>query len=318
MNDYIALRDIVIEFFKDTLKAYELESICKKYGIECDKTLNPSNSKRVYLKSGFDKKDFEQIKDIARQIIAEGCENSFVRKVEPYLNDDFFAITMTVRRTLLSWLSAQTDLEGTTNIIQLLTPVWNIDELQVIARDEESHNAREYITQHMIRNDDISYEELFENHLDFMYIPDRQLIKFLEVVTNPPVRSTDSQNYYVQEINRIIGVCGYRLISSKNIAGNPIYTVENVPKGTEGKVYNIIFGAIGGKPDVVIEDALTNKLGIVQDNVNCLFYNLPINNGMRHLQILLKDCDDEEIETLLPVCEAVLAALRSQNSISIE
>jgi len=39
---------------------------------------------------------------------------------------------------------------------------------------------------------------------------------------------------------------------------------------------------------------------------------------MRHLQILLKDCDDEEIETLLPVCEAVLAALRSQNSISIE
>lgn len=41
-------------------------------------------------------------------------------------------------------------------------------------------------------------------------------------------------------------------------------------------------------------------------------------SAMRRLQILLKDCNDEEIETLLPVCEAVLTALRSKDSIPIE
>jgi len=170
MDSITRLKEIIIEFFAETQKAYELEGICERYGVECDKTLNPYNSKRVYLRSGLGKKGFEQLKDIARQIASEDCDASFIRKVEPYLNDDFFAIPMTIRRTLLNWLCSQSDLEGTSNIIQLLIPTWNINELQVKGWDEEFHNAREYITQHMIRNDDISYEELFEELLDFIYI----------------------------------------------------------------------------------------------------------------------------------------------------
>ena len=40
--------------------------------------------------------------------------------------------------------------------------------------------------------------------------------------------------------------------------------------------------------------------------------------ALRRLQILLKDCNDDEIEALLPVCEAVLATLRSKNGIPIK
>lgn len=276
MNDYNLLRDAVIEFLANTAKAYELEGICEKYGIECDKVLNPSNSKRVYLKSGFAKKSFEQIKDIARQIISEGCDTSFVREVEPSLDDDFFVIPMIVRRTLLNWICTQPDLEGATNILEVLSPAWNINELQIIGWDRELCNAREYLTQHMIRNDDISYEQLFEELLDFIYIPDRQLIKFIETIVNPPVRSGDDQNRYVKEINGIIDICGYRLISQKSIAGNPIYTLEKASRGIDGKICNIVFGAIGGKPDIVIDDALTNRLAIIQDKVDCLFYTNPI------------------------------------------
>ncbi|MBD5133068.1 MAG: hypothetical protein HDT38_01135 [Clostridiales bacterium] len=276
MNDCTLLRDAIIEFFANTARAYELEGICEKYEIECDKTLNPSSSKRSYLKSGFAKKSFEQIKDIARQIIFEGCDTSFVHEVEPYLNDDFFAIPMIVRRTLLNWICSQADLEGAVDIIQLLSPAWNIDGIQIIGWDQEPYNAREYLTQHMIRNDDISYEQLFEELLEFIYIPDRQLIKFIETLVNPPVRSNGNQNRYVKEINCIIDICGYRLISQKSIAGNPIYTLEKASGGIDGKICNIVFGAIGGKPDIVIDDALTNRLAIVQDKVDCLFYTNPI------------------------------------------
>lgn len=281
MNDFTQVRDIIIEFLANGTKAYELEGICKKYGIECDKTLNPAHSKRVYLRSGFAKKSFEQIKDVVRQIVSEGCDASFVHEVEPFLNDDFFAVPMTIRRTLLNWLCSQVNLEGTVNIAQLLSPVWNIDTLQIIGWDKNQHNAREYIMQHMVRNEDISYEELFQDILDFMYIPDRQLFKFIETIVNPPVRSAESQSRYIKEINHIIGACGYRLFSRKSIAGNPIYTIEKTVNGVEGKICNIIFGAVGGKPDIVIEDALTNRLNVIQDKENCLFYTAPItSNGL--------------------------------------
>jgi len=36
------------------------------------------------------------------------------------------------------------------------------------------------------------------------------------------------------------------------------------------------------------------------------------------MQLLVKDCTPEEIEALLPICEAVLAVLKSKESITLE
>lgn len=40
--------------------------------------------------------------------------------------------------------------------------------------------------------------------------------------------------------------------------------------------------------------------------------------SFRQLQLLLKECTDEEIASLLPICRATLAVLHSSNSIKIE
>ena len=42
------------------------------------------------------------------------------------------------------------------------------------------------------------------------------------------------------------------------------------------------------------------------------------NSAFRQLQILLKDCSDEEIESLLPICRTTLSVLRAKDSIKIE
>ena len=42
------------------------------------------------------------------------------------------------------------------------------------------------------------------------------------------------------------------------------------------------------------------------------------NTAFRQLQILLKDCYDEEIESLLPICRTTLSVLRAKDSIKIE
>lgn len=41
------------------------------------------------------------------------------------------------------------------------------------------------------------------------------------------------------------------------------------------------------------------------------------NAAFRQMQILLRECSEEEVDALLPVCQALIRVLRSKNSISI-
>ena len=40
--------------------------------------------------------------------------------------------------------------------------------------------------------------------------------------------------------------------------------------------------------------------------------------AFRQLQLLLKECSDEEIASLLPICQATLSVLKSKGAIQIE
>lgn len=276
MGDHNSLLEIIVCYFRE-YKAYHLPDISTKYRLECNNDLDPMASKRLYLESGLRKKSYPELTMIAKQVISEGCSNDFVRSVEPFLDDDFFAIPMLTRRILLKWLGSQSDLEGNSDICTLVSSVWEIDKMS-IPRMGENVSLRNYIFQHMVRNDDISYQELLEDLLDFMYITDRQMAKFLESLVNPPTRDTDSQAYYVHELNEIISQCGLQLISRKNIAGNPIYKLEGMSTGIAHPIHNIIFAACGCKPDIVIDDSLSNKLNILNNADKCLFYDLPISH----------------------------------------
>lgn len=41
------------------------------------------------------------------------------------------------------------------------------------------------------------------------------------------------------------------------------------------------------------------------------------NEALRHMQIFLQECSNEEIEAMLPICKALLTVLRTQKSIRI-
>lgn len=69
MSDYNSLLIIIVDFLRN-FKAYQLKSICEKYGINCDSSLNPMHSKRVYIEGGIIKKSFAELKEIAKQIIS--------------------------------------------------------------------------------------------------------------------------------------------------------------------------------------------------------------------------------------------------------
>lgn len=274
MSDKNDLMNVIVDYIKEH-KAYNLPNVCKKYNIECDSKLDPMNSKSVYIESGLVKFPFNKLQELAKLIILEECDPLFVKRVEPYMNNDFFSISLITRRKIVDWLSDQLLIEGKLRIDEMLSLSWN---LECIPSAYGHKNAYEDILQHMIRNDDLSYKEMFEVILNVMYVSDKKFIDLIQTIVHPRVRANSEQKMYVDKLNEFVITDGYKLINTKYISGEPIFTVEKISQGIDGKIKNLIFAAYGTKPDIVIEDSLTNDVKIIGNTEKCLVYTLPISN----------------------------------------
>lgn len=274
MSDLDSLRQIIVDELKKA-KAYNLSGVLEKYEITPNVLLDPMHSKQAYVDSALNKLTFEQLKMLAKKIIKEESNPDFAKKCEPFLDDDFFNISTITRRKIINWLSKQTMIEGKLRIDEMLSLAWNLENIpSFYGRD----NALEDIMQNMVRNDDLSYEELFENILQVMYVSDEKFKSLLNVIVHPRVREQDEQMNYVQNINAFLVVDGYSFVNTKHISGEPVYTVVQTERCITPKVKNIVFASIGRKPDIVIDDSLSNDIKIVDSDSSCLFYNMPIPN----------------------------------------
>lgn len=247
----------------------------QKNNIECDSKLDPMNSKRVYIESGLIKFSFNKLRELIKRIILEECDPEFVKGVDPYMNDDFFSISMITRRKIINWLSEELSIEGKLRIDEMLSLLWN---LECIPSAFRHNNAHEDILQHMVRNNDLNYKEMFEVVLNAMYVSDKKFIDLIQSIVHPRVRTDIEQKTYVEELNKFLIKDGYRLVNTKFISGEPIFTIEKISQGIHGKIKNLIFAAYGTKPDIVIEDSLTNNIKIIGGEDKCLVYILSISN----------------------------------------
>lgn len=86
-------------------------------------------------------------------------------------------------------------------------------------------------------------------------------------MVKPEVREGDEQKKYVQGINGIIREDGYELYISSQKSGVPHYSIGK-RRIVEGKLKNLIFAPIGQKPDIIIENTISNKLRLIGDTGN--------------------------------------------------
>lgn len=274
-------RDELIEILAEhfwNYKSYEIDEALKRYGISPDESLDPHNSKRIYAKSGLEKLSEKEIIELSKRI-AKAEENTVLNmQMENYLGDCIFEFTYITRRKLAEYFDKCTKLEGKLRIDELLRGIWNIDE--PYGSDDEyifdSISVGNYIEKHL-RKQDLTYKEILLDILYLRYISDRKLMKFIERVVNPEVRTTEEQKQYVKQINEIIDADGFELVVSKKISNELIYKVIKKQKNSSN-MKNLIFAPLGEKPDIVIDDAISNELKIVGNTENCLVYNFEPNS----------------------------------------
>lgn len=189
--------------------------------------------------------------------------------MEPYLADSELEFSFVTRRRIVDFLDSLSDMEGSMRLDDFLSLIWNMSEITDffigMTTGEEIMSAVKY-------DKTMSYKELLTNRLEVKYLPDETFIRFLECLVKSEVREGNEQKNYVQGINEIIREDGYELYISSQKSGVPHYSIGK-RRVVEGKLKNLIFAPIGQKPDIIIENSISNELRLTGSTDNCLVYN---------------------------------------------
>lgn len=267
------LIEIIANYFWGEYKSYEIDGACVQYGIPVDTELNPHDSKKVYVRSGLTKLSEEQIVNLALKVAADFENWSLNKELEQYLGDAIFQISFITRRRIVEYLDSKGNMEGKMKLDEFLKPIWNVD----VYRDDEWINFTgrtigEDMIYHLHVVKDTTYKDILLDQLNVKYISDSSLKTFLERLVDPEVRENEEQTEYVKAINDIIDVDKFELRVSEKISGAVRYKVCE-KQVFSGNMKNLIFAPIEEKPDIVIDDTISNDLKIVSNVDNCLLYN---------------------------------------------
>lgn len=131
------------------------------------------------------------------------------------------------------------------------------------------------IARHMDSFDDWNFSFLFDTVLELTKVPDEKFIYFCEQYVHPIFRRSyfdeekeehiDVSNECIAAINKGLADVGLELKVSSQTAGRNVYKALPTTQGAHEPIKNIIFAA-KYKPDIVIDDALSNDIKVVNAN----------------------------------------------------
>lgn len=259
-------------------KSYNLPKVCEDLGLASGNEEEAFSSKKSYVLRRLSDKDEEFVRTLAYKVL-ERYDSAEFRKVLGEFASDNHRLTALTRQNLLDGLILMERergqyLHGRLDLVDFLKRIWPLDKMT--STDSRYSTAAEDIWKHMVANSDWDYYYLFDNYLGMLKGFDEDFLHFLEELVHPVVRESKRQTDYVEFINEHLLADGFKLQVKDYISGYPIYKVGEVDSGITKAVKNLIFAANGPKPQIVLEDSVSNDIRIVENADYCLVYNLPI------------------------------------------
>ncbi|TDC81140.1 hypothetical protein E1193_15650 [Micromonospora sp. KC606] len=106
---------------------------------------------------------------------------------------------------------------------------------------------------------------------------DEALLAFLVEMPHPEVRTNLAEVEQLRDfLNKVLIHDGYEIVQADAISGAPIFDYRLIGSGVRGSMKNLIFAALGPKPEIVLDDAVNNDLHFVRNAENCLVYDRPL------------------------------------------
>jgi len=186
-------------------------------------------------------------------------------------------ITDVTRRRLIEGLTQmQTVWSGALDEVDFLARLYDLDKLP--STDSRYTTAGRDIAQHRILNPlDWPDDWIFRDERFGLADHDEALLAFLAEMLHPAVRTDLAEVERLRDfLNGVLVHDGYELVQVDDISGAPIFAPRRIGSGVRGAMKNLIFAAIGPKPEIVLDDAVNNDLRIVRNEQGCLVYDRPL------------------------------------------
>lgn len=118
-----------------------------------------------------------------------------------------------------SFLGKYNEYDG---VLTYLSKIWELKDMP--SEDSRFKNAYDDTYQHIVNNDDWTYDYLFTERLNLIDGDESKFILFLETTVNPTVRQNKEEIIlFVSKINSIIQSSGYKLILADYFEELPVY-----------------------------------------------------------------------------------------------
>jgi hypothetical protein len=185
-------------------------------------------------------------------------------------------ITDVTRRRLTEGLAQlQLHWSGVLDEVGFLARLYQLDDLP--STDRRHATAGGDIFQHRVLNLDWDDDWIFYDSRFGLAVDDQALLAFLAEMLHPAVRTDPAEIERLREfLNGVLVHDGYELVQVDDISGAPIFATRRIGVGVRGAMKNLIFAAIGPKPEIVLVDAVNNDLRIVRNEQGCMVYDRPL------------------------------------------
>ncbi|MGW4638020.1 AbiJ-related protein [Sphaerisporangium sp. NPDC004334] len=182
-------------------------------------------------------------------------------------------ITDVTRRRLIEGLTKmRVSWSGGLDEVEFLARLYDLDALP--SSDSRYTKATHDIAQHRLWNYDWDDDWIFEDERFDLANSDEMLLQFLAEMLHPVVRTDPADVERLHSfLNEVLRKDGYELVQIDAISDAPIFGPRRIGSGVRGAMKNLIFAAIGPKPEIVLEDAVNNDIRIVKNERGCLVYD---------------------------------------------
>lgn len=185
-------------------------------------------------------------------------------------------ITEVTRRDIIDYfITANFTFSGKLDELEFLGRIWDLSSMP--SWDGRYDDAYRDIFQHRINNNDWSDHYLLCTRLDLLKCEDETFGKFIENIVHPIVQpDKEFVTTLVLFLNECLKHDGFILREVSQISGKSIYKLMRLKGGVSGSVKNLVFAANGPKPEIILADAVSNDIKIVENEKYCLIYDKPI------------------------------------------
>jgi hypothetical protein len=146
-------------------------------------------------------------------------------------------ITQITRSSILdSILLDERPFHGQMDLIEFLKRIWDLSSMP--STDQRFEDAAGDIWQHMINNNDWTYQFLLCDRVDLLGSKDSVFLRFLETCLHPLAISDEQKAQALADhFNSYLEKDGYKIVVSERISGRPIFSAVDL--GTARKVVEL-------------------------------------------------------------------------------